>query len=383
MSAHTTRKRAWTESEESVLKQELDTKENTATGTHHGTPPGPDLLSQAQPNHECECNGTAPVLEWDPEFWFSNGMVILVAKNVEFRFYRALLTDRSPIFNLKAKFADKHPTRPLHIDDQTSFPCPIVHLMDSPEDLRHILWAYVSGKQTSFLGEAEPSFYQISAYIRFKLGLKYQLNELYEQSHQFLKSHYTDNLETWTKHTYWQPLYWQGNESIGVVNLARLMNDAHILPTSLMSCVYMDEHIVQGFRREDGTLETLMVDDLGRCFRASRVLWQINLAEILHVLQDTVSPGCIKEKGCTGMLQGALRRLKVQMEQIMTCSPFKLTPEYFLLKGYLLRMCMECTKMVEEHIRKEHMELWAQLPDVLDIKVPGWGNGAPQDDGAT
>ena len=214
------------------------------------------------------------------------------------------------------------------------------------------------------------------------MGLKYQLNELYEKSRQFLKSHYTDDLDAWTKHTNWQPSHWQENESIGVVNLARLMNDANILPTALMSCVYMDERIVQGFRREDGTLETLTVDDLGRCFRASRVLWQMNLTGILHVLQDIASPGCTKEKGCTGMLQGAQRRLKAQIEQIMTSSPFKLTPEYFLLKGYPLRMCMECTKMVEERIRKERTELWARLPEVLDVEVPDWGNGAPQNGAA-
>ena len=119
----------------------------TSPGTHpgHGMAPYPD--PEAKPSHdERERNGTAPVLERDPEFWFSDGTVILVAKNVEFRFYRALLADRSPVFN--AKFADQHPTRDVQFDDQHSFSCPVVHLTDSPEDLRHILRAYVSGKQT-------------------------------------------------------------------------------------------------------------------------------------------------------------------------------------------------------------------------------------------
>ena len=216
------------------------------------------------------------------------------------------------------------------------------------------------------------------------MGLKYQLNELYEKSRQFLKSHYTDDLDAWTKHTNWQPSHWQENESIGVVNLARLMNDANILPTALMSCVYMDERIVQGFQREDDTMETLTVDDLGRCFRASRVLRQMNLAGILHVLDDIAFPGCRDKGACTRILQGAQRRLKAQIEQIMTCSPFKLTSEYFLLRGYPLSMCMECTKTVEERFRKERTELWTRLPEVLDVEVPGWGNDheAPQNGAA-
>ena len=145
MSAHTSRKRARTESDEPLLKQELDAEASTASATV--TSPGTHPDPEAKPSHdERERNGTAPVLERDPEFWFSDGTVILVAKNVEFRFYRALLADRSPVFN--AKFADQHPTRDVQFNGQHSFSCPIVHLTDSPEDLRHILRAYVSGKQT-------------------------------------------------------------------------------------------------------------------------------------------------------------------------------------------------------------------------------------------
>ena len=43
---------------------------------------------------------------------------------------------------------------------------------------------------------------------------------------------------------------------------------------------------------------------------------------------------------------------------------------------------MECTNMVEERIRKERTELWARLPEVLDVEVPDWGNGAPQNGAA-
>ena len=110
--------------------------------------------------------------------------------------------------------------------------------------------------ERSFVGAAKSSFYQISAYIR--LGRKYQLKGLYEQSLQFLKSHYTDNFDRWMKTKSWEPREWDsmGTECISVVN------ELSLLPAALLLCVYMDEDIVQGLELEDSTQETLAPEDL-------------------------------------------------------------------------------------------------------------------------
>ena len=110
--------------------------------------------------------------------------------------------------------------------------------------------------ECSFVGAAKLSFYQISAYIH--LGRKYQLKGLYEQSLQFLKSHYTDNFDRWMKTKSWEPREWDsmGTECISVVN------ELSLLPAALLLCVYMDEDIVQGLELEDSTQETLAPEDL-------------------------------------------------------------------------------------------------------------------------
>ena len=87
-----TRKRARTESEE-VLKRE---PEEETEKTHS--------VSQV-PNHAnpSELEGHEIQPGRDAEFWFGDGTVILVAKDIEFRIYRGLLADYSPVF--KAIFA--------------------------------------------------------------------------------------------------------------------------------------------------------------------------------------------------------------------------------------------------------------------------------------
>ncbi len=135
MSARVTRKRARTESEETA-KQEPERADTPRAD------PQPQLHDQHETENENELTET---LERDAEFWISDGTVILVAMNVEFRFYRALLADHSPVF--KAMFAAPHPSRVAPIDKHQSIICPVVQLTDSPEDLRHILSAYISGTE--------------------------------------------------------------------------------------------------------------------------------------------------------------------------------------------------------------------------------------------
>ena len=71
--------------------------------------------------------------ERDREFWYEDGNVILVAGNVEFRVFKGILADHSPVF--KDMFTLPQPdTTPSE-----TVACPTVDLSDSPSDLRHIL----------------------------------------------------------------------------------------------------------------------------------------------------------------------------------------------------------------------------------------------------
>ena len=69
----------------------------------------------------------------DEEFWYEDGTIILIAREIEFRVYKGLLAERSPLFKDMLSL----PQPPQSSYD--SAPCPVVHLSDSPEDLRHLL----------------------------------------------------------------------------------------------------------------------------------------------------------------------------------------------------------------------------------------------------
>ena len=73
----------------------------------------------------------------DEEFWFEDGTVILIACNTEFRFYKGLLASVSPVF--KQLFAECRALRNVRMDEEQTYSCPVVHVSDSPEDLRYVL----------------------------------------------------------------------------------------------------------------------------------------------------------------------------------------------------------------------------------------------------
>ncbi len=72
----------------------------------------------------------------DEEFWYEDGTIILVARDVEFRVYKEVLADHSLVF--ADMFSLPQPTFSLSYDSRET---PSVYLEDSPEDLRHILRA--------------------------------------------------------------------------------------------------------------------------------------------------------------------------------------------------------------------------------------------------
>lgn len=77
----------------------------------------------------------------DEEFWLEDGTVILVARDVDFRVYAGLLAAHSPV--LKGLFDQSHPTRKVSSHKGEEFQCPVIHLSDSPEDVRYILRVYM------------------------------------------------------------------------------------------------------------------------------------------------------------------------------------------------------------------------------------------------
>ena len=68
----------------------------------------------------------------DEEFWYEDGTIILIAREIEFRVYKGLLAERSPVF--KDMFSIPQPE-----DSEMYDGCPEMVLYDAPEAVETLL----------------------------------------------------------------------------------------------------------------------------------------------------------------------------------------------------------------------------------------------------
>lgn len=96
----------------------------------------------AQSSRELSAAASASVRTRDEDFWYSDGNIIIVARDVEFRVYKGLLADHSAVFRDMLAFPQPPVPTPSNAGSAED-PCPVVHVSDSPEDFRHILRFYM------------------------------------------------------------------------------------------------------------------------------------------------------------------------------------------------------------------------------------------------
>ncbi|KAM5534175.1 hypothetical protein V8D89_012195 [Ganoderma adspersum] len=209
--------------------------------------------------------------ERDEDFWYEDGMIILIAANVKFCVYRGPLAKHSPIFRDMLSFPQppKDTSSPSNSVSYPSLDCPVVRLTDSPNDLRHILT----------FGVSDPPFNKLSVWIH--LGHKYQIDQLLGDGLAYLRSFYPNSLLTprWqdafdTTHCLVpknRPMTISRTHAIGVVNLACLTESNDLLPLALLECCRLGVEITQGPK------------DLGRCFTAKGRLMQKGIEACLRI----------------------------------------------------------------------------------------------------
>ncbi|KAI1795391.1 hypothetical protein LXA43DRAFT_1108611 [Ganoderma leucocontextum] len=359
MSARVTRKRSRAEEKEQDLppaKREPDQDDPESAGVPTGT--GAWRAEQQA--------GDGQVFERDEEFWFEDGTVILVACDVEFRFYKGLLAGLSPVFK------DLFEVRRLPCEQ--TFSCPVVHVSDSPEDLRHVLRTCSSKRPGRLYGEQEPSYQEISAAIR--LGRKYKIADLYSQSMEYLKDYFTDTIEcSGIPLSLSLPPGWKELDAIGVVNLARLTGELSLLPSAFIACICAKSKgpngIVHGNTREDGSHEHLSSNDLAVCFNGKTSLRIATIAAVMRTFEPAAPPACERPTACKTALREVLLNLKDQLDLLLDGDPFV---SYRMFSGPRggLGVCRPCAAMVHERSLKERKDVWDRLPELLGIDVPGW-----------
>lgn len=216
----------------------------------------------------------------------------------------------------------------------------------------------------------------LSALIR--MGHKYGIPKLVQNSLGYLKEYYPTSFDKWSARENHAPPGFEPVHAIGVVNLARLTGELALLPAALLNCCTLMSKLVVGFTREDGTQEKLAPDDLSLCFAAKGRL----IAETLRIAARVYAPqipktsACDTREQCTRELQRMTNELYAHATLLVHPDPFEplvdIYPEWDL--------CECCEDMVEERDVRERRAAWLRLPGILGLAaVDGWGEDLPEE----
>ncbi|KAI0334219.1 hypothetical protein GY45DRAFT_1318694 [Cubamyces sp. BRFM 1775] len=307
----------------------------------------------------------------DEEFWLEDGNLTLIAGGVEFKVYKGPLIASSPVFKDMLSLPQPAPPgEPSKAQCICGYAPALVHVSDSPEDLRHLLRALVPGKTPRVVPE-DLTFNAVSACIR--LGHKYEMDHVVQRCLDYLKKHFVDCYENWPRIDPPRPPAFQGIHCIGVVNIARTMNLDSLLPTALMGCCMLDAtEITDGFTREDGARETLSPEDLGRCFIGRANLMQANTLATLKLFNQTLSEGCTRRDVCAAVFLRLLDELRSHEKVVCTLDWYKYWSDYVDGRDNDRRLCPHCYTMLHEREKQQHREIWRKLPELMGVTVEGW-----------
>ncbi|KAL1938264.1 hypothetical protein VTO73DRAFT_11715 [Trametes versicolor] len=286
-------------------------------------------------------DGPTPIKR-DDDFWFEDGNIVLIARNIEFRVYKGILAKHSPVFH--DMFSLPSPVAPETFWDTagTIETCPVVHLSDSPEDFRHVLRVcmpetnlrQVGHPYSSFASDGELSSSMISGALAVaRMAHKYQMHDMLALVVKYLKRAFPDKFhEQVAKPLACIPSPYGGSLAVGAVNLARLI----------------DEPLVH----EDGSVEHLALEDLGRCLDARGCLTQKILVLATRIFALSVSQECIAAERCREVLEMMLLGVGQDPDMFAEAdviSPWMDAYEY----SYLPLCCESCQLMLRERDKKE------------------------------
>ncbi|TFY65442.1 hypothetical protein EVJ58_g1969 [Rhodofomes roseus] len=206
-----------------------------------------------------ELNVQTAALVPDEELWFPDGNVVLEAQGHAFRVYQGLLGYNSEVF--RDLFTVPQPPSAETFDG-----CPMVHLTDHPEELRHLLRVIFDGKKY-YPHHVRLDFSVVAALIR--LSHKYQIQYVREDYLSRTKSCFCTDADQWNE-AYIKcgssSMAYVNTDAIQAVNIARLTDTVSILPSALLVCCHLDANsLLNGSRRLDDTLERLSKQDIASC----------------------------------------------------------------------------------------------------------------------
>ncbi|PIL26455.1 hypothetical protein GSI_12213 [Ganoderma sinense ZZ0214-1] len=302
------------------------------------------------------------------DFWIPDGNIVLVAGETAFRVYQGLLTLQSTVF--ADMFASSSPRTEECYDG-----CPVIRLQDSPRDLVHLLrvllptsYAYFNRRQD----DPPIPFHEISAIVR--LAHKYHIEGLLNRALSTLQDSIATRFEFWEDKSYTCPVYIDRHAVIPVVNLARLTDTPSLLPLALYKCCELGGSVLDGWKREDGTIEYLSHSDLKRCIDGRNNLAREAFAIVSTIFAPSASEECQTPDDCVTSVRIALSDI-LDYDGVADPSVLDNWDDVIHLNarsqgrfGY----CSACEKELVSRDRQYREYIWNSLPQIFDVDVKNW-----------
>ncbi|TFY57397.1 hypothetical protein EVJ58_g7043 [Rhodofomes roseus] len=317
--------------------------------------------------------GVQSIVKRDEAVWFEDGNVVLQAGEIAFRVYQGLLAMNSEVF--AGMFSVPQPDSVERLDG-----CPVIHLPDHPDDLRHLLRVLFIDKRFHRRDE-QFSFAIIAALAR--LAHKYDIKDLLDDALHRMKSCFSNAFHDWAptrdNECVGSPLMaYVETDAIAAVNIARLTDTPSMLPTALYVCCQLDtDNILNGVPRGHDAVERLSSEDITRCLDARLKLVHDNVVSAFSIFTIATSDGCTSQKNCLLLLE---ELLEIEAEgrglPLDNCScledwipPLREDAETGpILEG----LCASCQAMVQQRAADERKEVWERLPAIMGVEVNPW-----------
>ncbi|EIW58074.1 uncharacterized protein TRAVEDRAFT_125234 [Trametes versicolor FP-101664 SS1] len=308
----------------------------------------------------------AALIEHDPDFWFADGSVVIIAEGVGFRVHMSLLSRHSPVFRDIFAVPQPAPGPGNESDGGGSYQgVPIVHVSERAHDMRCLLHAIYDGRR--YLQDMTPNipFAVLAALMR--LSHKYELTDVMNEAAKHLKEYFTTDLDTW--------LDYQGEQAADLfecVNLARLTGKPAMLPTMLYMCCQLGiGNILRGSKRRTGVIERLSEEDTEICVIGYTRLLTLSV-RVLTILEGaTCATLCKSPVACSPQIQRFVRI--VHQNHLEIFSTNALSPNIwrhipFAALVSWSDLCSVCHDGLVQKYRTTQRRAWNELPSVFCLE---------------
>lgn len=235
--------------------------------------------------------------------------------------------------------------------------------------LKAPLTAYLFTLHPRNKGAQGRTFDEVAALAR--LAHKYHVQDIEDEALDLLRQPYTDSFDEWVAGKKPESISVERVHAIGAVNVARLTGMTSMLPIALYYCCNLGSNLLDGWKREDGHIEHLSVDDLKRCFTARETLCKTGAQIFLKIFHDQPSATCLNVEKCrTALSEMTQSRVKFHLPTAVECRVLRSWKRVIDADSLTYGICIMCKMDLFARDEEARREVWDKLPDIFGVSVP-------------